>query len=94
MTDIPPESAPAERASPAPTKAAIVLKLLARKRGATLTEITDATGWQAHSARAHLTRLRQAGKTLERVERPTGPAAYRLMREVAAEPQPLVEEVR
>ena len=63
----------------APTKAAQVLKLLARSRGATLADLTTATGWQPHTVRAHLTRLRTAGHTLERLERKTGPAAYHLV---------------
>ena len=34
------------------TKAATVQKLLARPKGATLAELTDATAWQPHSTRA------------------------------------------
>ena len=41
--------------TPRPTKAAIVTKLLSRPRGASLGDITAATGWQAHSVRAFLT---------------------------------------
>jgi predicted ArsR family transcriptional regulator len=63
----------------APTKAAQVIKLLARSRGATLADLTTATGWQPHTVRAHLTRLRKAGHTLERLERKTGPDAYHLV---------------
>lgn len=72
--------------SPALTKAAQVLKLLARSRGATMADLTSATGWQPHTARAHLTRLRKAGHVLERLERKSGPAAYHLVRESAATP--------
>ncbi|MEM6537554.1 MAG: DUF3489 domain-containing protein [Pseudomonadota bacterium] len=36
------------------TKRAVVIKLLQRKSGATLTDITERTGWQAHTARGFL----------------------------------------
>jgi len=42
-------------------KLGAVLKAVERKRGATLAELVDATGWQPHTARAALTRLRQRG---------------------------------
>ncbi|MCB2135323.1 MAG: DUF3489 domain-containing protein [Rhodobacteraceae bacterium] len=38
-----------------------VLTAVERKRGATISELTEATGWQPHTARAALTRLRQRG---------------------------------
>lgn len=37
-----------------PSKSEEVLKLLRRKRGATLAELQAATGWQAHSVRGFL----------------------------------------
>jgi hypothetical protein len=40
----------------------------------------EATGWQPHTVRAHLTRIRKIGKVMERVERKSGPAGYRLFR--------------
>jgi len=40
-------------------KKAQILTLLKRKSGATLDQLAKATGWQAHSIRAALTRLRQ-----------------------------------
>ena len=36
------------------TKAEIILKLLRRKKGATIAERQEATGWQAHSVRGFL----------------------------------------
>lgn len=42
-------------------KLAAVLKAIERKRGVTISELTEATGWQPHTARAALTRLRQRG---------------------------------
>ncbi len=37
-----------------PTKTDMILKLLRRKRGITLAELVEATGWQAHSVRGFL----------------------------------------
>ncbi len=63
-----------------PTKTAIVGKLLARPRGASLGDITAATGWQAHSIRAFLTGLRKKGLVLEREQRRDGSTSYRLLK--------------
>ena len=66
--------------TPAParqSKAATVTKLLSRNRGATLAEITEATHWQPHSARAFLTGIRKK-KTLLKETRRTGETSYRL----------------
>lgn len=40
-------------------KLGAVLKAIGRKRGATLAELAEATGWQPHTTRSALTRLRQ-----------------------------------
>ena len=46
---------PARQAeAPAQTKTAICLALLGRSGGATLAELQEATGWQAHSVRGFL----------------------------------------
>ena len=66
------------------TKTLLVTRLLARARGATVAELMDATGWQSHTVRAHLTRIRKIGKVMERVERKSGPAGYRLFRAAIA----------
>ncbi len=42
-------------------KLAVVLETVERGAGATLAELTDRTGWQPHTTRAALTRLRQRG---------------------------------
>ncbi|MEQ1717290.1 MAG: DUF3489 domain-containing protein [Hyphomicrobium sp.] len=47
----PATSAPSARPG---TKSATLLGLLKSKRGATLAEMMDATGWQAHSVRGFL----------------------------------------
>lgn len=51
---------------PVPTKAATVLKLLRRPKGATLDQLANATGWKPHSCRAHLTGLKKKGEVVTR----------------------------
>ena len=58
-------------------KLGAVLKAIGRKRGATLAELTEATGWQPHTTRAALTRLRQRGFPAALTEE-SGRRAYRL----------------
>ena len=55
-----PSSAPRER-----TKLAQVIALLERSGGASIGELTTATGWLAHTTRAALTGLRKRGYTVE-----------------------------
>jgi hypothetical protein len=52
------------------TKQALVIDLLQRKQGASITELTEATGWLPHTTRAALTGLRKRGLTIvsEKVE--------------------------
>ena len=50
------------------SKIASVHELLRRPDGATLDEITAATGWQKHTARAALTGLKKKGHTIERTK--------------------------
>ena len=61
----------------APSKSALVLKLLARAKGATIAEMEEPTGWQPHSTRAFLSGLRKKGMTVTREQRKTGETAYR-----------------
>lgn len=74
---------PAERASsaaaPPTSKSAIVAKLLARRNGATVADVSLATGWQPHSVRAFFSGLRKKGGTLVRDELKDGSTAYRLI---------------
>lgn len=71
---MPTSSAPspaATRPAPAPRAAGktdAVLALLRREHGATLAELTAATGWLSHSARAVLTGLRKKGHAIERTK--------------------------
>lgn len=51
------------------TKIAMVIAMLERKEGATLDEMTEATGWLPHTARAAMTGLRKKGHVIERGKR-------------------------
>lgn len=72
-------SKPAEAAPKRRTKAFMVEGLLARKKGATLGAMCEATGWQAHTCRAFLTGLRKKGKEVARDKAVAGKAIYRLV---------------
>ncbi|MDX3910802.1 MAG: DUF3489 domain-containing protein [Sphingobium sp.] len=74
--------APAQPA-PARTKTAEVLELLRRESGATLDELTTATGWLPHTTRAALTGLRKKGHAIVRGKRDEL-SCYTLNAEVAA----------
>ena len=50
------------------SKIASVVELLRRPEGAALDELTAATGWQKHTARAALTGLKKKGHTIERTK--------------------------
>ena len=65
-------------AAPKPTKLDRIRELLTAKRGATLTELCDATGWQTHSVRAALTGLRKQGHEIERTKAGDGVTTYRI----------------
>jgi hypothetical protein len=60
------------------TKAAMILALLLRDSGATLTELMGVTGWLPHTTRAALTGLRKKGHTLEKSKR-DGATCYRIV---------------
>ena len=69
-------------ASDAPTpptsKLSAVFALLARDQGATIADITGATGWLPHTARAALTGLRKNGHMIARAS-VDGVTTYRVM---------------
>ena len=66
----------------ATTKAAMVTRILSRDRGATVLEMSKATGWQPHSCRAFLTGLRKKHAVVKE-QRGDGKLAYRLHQVVA-----------
>ena len=61
-----------------PTKSFVVQKILGRTKGASITEIMTATGWQPHTARAFLTGLRKKNITIVRECRKDGETSYRI----------------
>lgn len=71
------------------TKRAILIALLARADGARLDDMTGATGWQRHTVRAALTRLRKEGFSVERLVREGEGARYRIVAapDAAASPE-------
>lgn len=65
-------------ASRASSKASVVVDLLRRPEGATLTELVDATDWLPHTTRAALTGLRKKGHVLEKSKRDNA-TCYRIL---------------
>ena len=59
------------------TKKAKLEELLVRKRGATLAQLQQELGWQPHTVRAAISRLRKAGHTID-LKETNGRKAYRL----------------
>jgi hypothetical protein len=96
--DDPPTPSPSASSSNAPTltdpkapkpasKRALVLDLLRREHGASLADLTAATGWLPHTTRAALTGLRQKGHVLNKTVGPDRRAIYTLA-PPSPEPQP------
>lgn len=61
----------------APTKIALVLRMLDRAEGTPVAELTEATGWLPHTIRAAMTGLRKKGYSVQRIKR-DGMTCYRL----------------
>jgi DNA-binding MarR family transcriptional regulator len=57
------------------TKQALLLELIGKEGGASLEELTSATGWLPHTARAAITGLRKRGHDVQR-ERVEGVSRY------------------
>lgn len=55
-----------ESAAPPVTKAAKLLTLLQTGTGASLEDMTEATGWQPHTVRAAMTGLKKKGDAIEK----------------------------
>ena len=58
------------------TKADTILDLLQRPAGASIAELTKATGWQPHSVRAALTGLRKKEREVVRTKDKQGVTRY------------------
>ncbi len=63
------------------TKADTILDLVQRPTGASISELTKATGWQPHSVRAALTGLRKKGREVERSKDDQGVSRYSIAAE-------------
>ncbi len=63
------------------TKADTILDLVQRPTGASIAELTKATGWQPHSVRAALTGLRKKGREVERSKDDQGVSRYSIAAE-------------
>ena len=62
------------------TKTELVLGMLRRDEGATLSQMVEATGWQPHTTRAALTGLKKKGHALSS-EKVDGVRTYRAERD-------------
>ena len=58
------------------TKADTIFDLVQRPTGASIAELTKATGWQPHSVRAALTGLRKKGREIVRTKDDQGVPRY------------------
>jgi hypothetical protein len=65
---------PAERGA---TKTETILALVTRARGATLAELMDAAGWQAHSIRGFLSNARKSGVEIDTARNAKGEMVYK-----------------
>ena len=73
------EGHPARLAAPRDgSKLALVIELLRRADGATIVDLTQATGWLPHTTRAALTGLRKRGYAVIRERIGAGDSAYRI----------------
>ncbi|MCR9130625.1 MAG: DUF3489 domain-containing protein [Alphaproteobacteria bacterium] len=60
-----------------PTKQSFLTELLTQEHGHTVASLSELLGWQAHTTRAALTRLRQTGTTIEKLPPAEGQRAAR-----------------
>jgi len=76
-----PSKASTKPTSPRPdSKIGNVVALLQSAKGATLEELTKATGWLPHTTRAALTGLKKRGYQVERLSK-DGTSFYRIIEE-------------
>ena len=76
------DTAPVSVSSPdlprASTKRAMLIGMLERAQGASVTEIGQRLGWLPHTVRAAITGLRHAGREVTRSKNESGQTVYRL----------------
>ena len=60
------------------SKLEIIKKQLQRKSGASMAQLIKVTGWQAHSIRADLSRMRKSGMPIAKGHNRKGELIYQL----------------
>ena len=72
---------PKQRPPARPTKTDLIRRALSRSSGSSLSDLGAATGWQAHSVRAALSRFRKAGYVIERrsAKKGSGGPVYKII---------------
>lgn len=60
------------------TRIGTIHKLLARKSGASMAQLQEATTWQSHSIRAALSGLRKTGTAIAWAKNAKGETVYRI----------------
>jgi hypothetical protein len=78
--DLAPANLPSAERPRASTKRALLIGMLERPEGASVTEIGQRLGWLPHTVRAAITGLRHAGREVTRSKDATGQSVYRLAR--------------
>ncbi len=78
--DLATANAPSADRPRASTKRALLIGMLERPEGASVTEIGRRLGWLPHTVRAAVTGLRHAGREVMRSKDATGQSVYRLAR--------------
>ena len=66
------------------SKRTLILALMQREQGATITDLIGATGWLPHTTRAALTGLRKSGVAIARTRAPEAEASVYRIEQVAA----------
>lgn len=74
----PPQASAVPPAPERASKKGSIASLLRRTNGASIAELTEATGWQQHSVRAAMTGLRKAGGEITRNKDADGVSRFRL----------------
>lgn len=77
------DTAAREQLPRAGTKLARLATLISTSDGAAIENLAAALGWQAHTVRAALTRLRQRGLNIERINDDGGASRYRTLSQMA-----------
>lgn len=74
------------KASKPRTKTQQLVAVLKWRSGRSLDELSEKFGWQSHTTRAAMTRLRQAGHQIEKIASKDGkPTRYRIPSDASAE---------